>query len=148
MFKNWIKKVSVVKFWNTLDIICSIPRKLVPGIKCMTGSSISARNLKKIKSHKQSFYAFLRRPYNEHLIQFSGWCLHLKYHFDACKLWSRNLVPSPGYWSRLLLLPKIDLLWKSIHVIFSLMKTNNTCPHGKKKSKVCDFKNNIPCIFL
>ena len=58
--------------------------------------------LKRIKSHAKSLYAFLRRPYNLHVIQFLCLYLHDKYHFNACKLWSRELVPDPGRWSRLL----------------------------------------------
>ena len=49
---------------------------------------------------------------NEYVIQFLGQHLHFKYHFDACKLWSWNLVPSLGRWSWLLFLPL---------VIFSLL---------------------------
>ena len=70
------------------------------------------------------------------MIQFLGRHLHFKYHFDACKLWSRNLVPSLGRWSRLLFLPLLS----------SVFYENQYLSAGKE-----DFSsrnNNIPCIFL
>ena len=51
---------------------------------------------------------FLRRPYNEHMFQFSCLYLRVKDNFMLAN-WSRELirelVPDSGHWSRLLFLP-------------------------------------------
>ena len=56
--------------------------------------NIQKRSTALERSVKKKLYAFLRRPLNEHVIQFLCLYLHMKYHFVACKLCSRELAGS------------------------------------------------------
>ena len=73
MKKVGIKKVSLGKFFNILDIV--IIAKTGPGSKMIDRVRDFGCLTKLTKSHKKSFKPFLRRPYNEHMFQFS--CLYL-----------------------------------------------------------------------
>ena len=64
-----IKKVSLVKFFNILDIV--ITAKTGPRSKMIDRVQYFGCLIQINKSHKKSFYQFLRRPYNDHTLQFS-----------------------------------------------------------------------------
>ena len=60
MKKVGIKKVSLVKFFNILDIV--ITAKACPGSKMIDRVRYFGCLIQINKSHKTSFYPFLRRP--------------------------------------------------------------------------------------
>ena len=83
MKKKWDKNGFSMKILNILDIVNTT--KTGPESKMVDRVWYFAYQLKRIKSNTKSLYAFLRRPYNEHVIQFLCLNLHVQYYFDACK---------------------------------------------------------------
>ena len=62
-------KVSLVIFFTILNIVNIA--KTGPRSKMIDRVRYFGCLIKITKSHKKSFYSFLRRPYNEHMFQFS-----------------------------------------------------------------------------